>query len=234
MTARVLITCEHGGNIVPPRYRRLFAGRQRLLHCHRGWDPGALDLARELARELNAPLIACTVTRLLVDLNRSRTNPGIWSVISATLDRAERRRVLDAYYTPYRDEVLSRLRVAAKGRAARAVHLSVHTFAPVLRAVRREVDIGVLFDPEREMESRIAHGMLRELNRELPDMRVRANEPYRGTDDGLTTALRLRLAEHRYAGIELEVNQRFARAGGRRWAELRRRIAHALARATRT
>ena len=35
------------------------------------------------------------------------------------------------------------------------------------------------------------------------------NRPYRGTADGLTTALRSRYLPSRYFGIELEVNQRF-------------------------
>ena len=41
-----LITCEHGGNRIPPRYRDLFAGCEALLQSHRGYDPGALTLAR--------------------------------------------------------------------------------------------------------------------------------------------------------------------------------------------
>ena len=64
--AFLLVTCEHGGNRVPKRYRRLFAGWESVLASHRGYDPGALTLARELARAFDAPLVASTVTRLLV------------------------------------------------------------------------------------------------------------------------------------------------------------------------
>ena len=71
MTDRLLITCEHGGNRVPARYRHMFRGRQRQLETHRGYDFGALVMAREIATRFSAPLIASTVTRLLVDLNRS-------------------------------------------------------------------------------------------------------------------------------------------------------------------
>src|SRR5436305_13375521 len=38
----LLITCEHGGNAVPERYRGAFAGAARALASHRGYDPGAL------------------------------------------------------------------------------------------------------------------------------------------------------------------------------------------------
>jgi predicted N-formylglutamate amidohydrolase len=71
MIDALLITCEHGGNSVPPRWRPLFRGHRALLDSHRGWDPGALPIARALAREMNAPLIYSTISRLLVELNRS-------------------------------------------------------------------------------------------------------------------------------------------------------------------
>ena len=67
---RVVISCEHGGSRIPGRYRHLFAGRAALLESHRGWDPGALVMARALSRGLRAPLFASTTSRLLVDLNR--------------------------------------------------------------------------------------------------------------------------------------------------------------------
>ena len=68
---RYLVTCEHGGNDVPPRYRYLFEGIEHLLDTHEGYDPGALALAETLANTLAAPLVASTTTRLLVELNRS-------------------------------------------------------------------------------------------------------------------------------------------------------------------
>jgi len=46
---RFLITCEHGGNRIPARYRPLFACHGALLASHRGYDPGALALARDFA-----------------------------------------------------------------------------------------------------------------------------------------------------------------------------------------
>jgi len=49
MRDHILITCEHGGNRIPPRYRPLFAGFEALLQSHRGYDPGALAMARKFA-----------------------------------------------------------------------------------------------------------------------------------------------------------------------------------------
>src|SRR3954454_24119921 len=72
---RYLVTCEHGGNRIPARYRPLFAGAEALLESHRGYDPGALQLGREIAAALDAPLVSANVSRLLVDLNRSIGHP---------------------------------------------------------------------------------------------------------------------------------------------------------------
>ena len=49
-----MLTCEHGGNRVPRRLSRAFAPIRGMLATHRGWDPGALELAvtRSLAERM--------------------------------------------------------------------------------------------------------------------------------------------------------------------------------------
>ena len=74
-----LVTCEHGGNQIPAAYADLFCGWQARLCSHRGYDIGALVMARALAAALQAPLVASTVSRLLIDLNRSLSSPQAWS-----------------------------------------------------------------------------------------------------------------------------------------------------------
>ena len=73
----LVITCEHGGNRIPVPYRDLFRGQQRQLASHRGYDPGALVMGRALAAAFAAPLVVSTVSRLLVDLNRSVGHPRL-------------------------------------------------------------------------------------------------------------------------------------------------------------
>ncbi|HQO04445.1 MAG TPA: N-formylglutamate amidohydrolase, partial [Spirochaetota bacterium] len=45
----LLLTCEHGGNIIPEGFRPLFTGDRNVLNSHRGYDIGALEAARLLA-----------------------------------------------------------------------------------------------------------------------------------------------------------------------------------------
>lgn len=210
----VLVTCEHGGKRVPSPYRSLFAEAGDVLASHRGWDPGALALARTLAAALDGRLLTATVTRLLVDLNRSPGHPRIFSEFTRGLSREEREEIVERWYTPHRRGVLAAVEgLAGTGRPV--VHLGVHSFTPVLNGAERRADVALLYDPARRGEAELCArwaGALRDL---LPDLAVRRNQPYRGVSDGLTTWLRGHFDGASYLGIEIEVNQRLLDAGGR-------------------
>ena len=198
-----LLTCEHGGNRVPREYRALFRGSEALLASHRGFDPGALALARSLARAFSGELIAATTTRLLVDLNRSPHNPAVFSELTRSLVRERRQALLARYHRPHWE----RVRAAIVARSGPVLHLAVHSFVPVLRGARREFELGILYDPGRRRERSLAKAWQRQLRAGTPSLRVRRNAPYRGDADGLTTALRRELPARRYLGLELEINQ---------------------------
>lgn len=206
----IVLSCEHGGHGVPARYRERFAGATHLLESHRGWDPGALVLAKALARALGAPLVASTTTRLLVDLNRSKGNPSRIGVRVRTLSPTELEGIDRLYYDPYRLRVERAVSDACR-RQGSVVHLSVHSFTPVLRGARRRADVGVLYDPKRPAERALADRIMRQLLARRPTLRVRRNYPYRGASDALVSAFRRRYAPDSYVALELELNQRFVR-----------------------
>ena len=203
---RALISAEHGGNDVPAPYGPLFRDREALLASHRGWDPGTAELARSLASALDAPCHMASVTRLLVDLNRSPTNPAVFSEVTRTLPRDERARLLARYHTPHRDRVEAAV-TALVAEGDDALHLGVHSFTPVLRGVARRADLALLYDPARPSERAFVAAWTRRLREALPELRVRRNHPYRGSSDGLTTTLRRRFPADRYLGVEIEVSQ---------------------------
>ena len=204
--ARYVVTCEHGGNRVPPWLKNEFKGQSALLASHRGWDAGALTLARRLADTLAAPLHYSTTSRLVVDLNRSAHHREVFSAITRKLDGATRQRVLDACYQPYREAVMAEID-AQVARGARVIHLSAHSFVPRLNGVVRNADVGFLYDPKRRREAQLCDAWARAVVAAAPALRVRRNYPYRGSADGLTTALRRRYPSAQYAGIEIELNQ---------------------------
>ncbi|MBC8072344.1 MAG: N-formylglutamate amidohydrolase, partial [Deltaproteobacteria bacterium] len=167
---------------------------------------GALELATRLARSLSVELFAATVTRLLVDLNRSAGHPAVFSRWSAALPEAEREQLLARWHTPHRTAIREAVASAVEGGAA-VMHVAVHSFTPVLDGVRRNADIGLLYDPGRLRERAFASRWRSALRETAPSLRVRSNYPYRGVSDGLTRWLRRSFADAVYAGLELEMNQ---------------------------
>ena len=198
-----------------------------MLASHRGYDAGALRMATALATALDAPLVTSTVSRLVVDLNRSVGHRHHFSAFTRTLAKAERAAIVAAHYRPYRDQVEDRVgTIVARGR--RTVHISAHSFTPVLDGQARTCDIGLLYDPARRGEAVLANRWKAAFAEREPRLRVRRNYPYAGKGDGLTRSLRQRFPAARYVGIELEINQAFVRDNGRAWRDMRACVASTL------
>jgi predicted N-formylglutamate amidohydrolase len=225
-----LITCEHGGNRIPPRYRHLFAGFEALLQTHRGYDAGALALARELAKALAAPLFVSTTCRLVIDLNRSIGHPRLYSEATRDAPATVRSGILESYYLPHRNKVEADIaKAVARGR--RVIHIASHSFTPELEGEVRNADIGLLYDPERSGELELCRRWQAQFKVLAPELKVRRNYPYAGKSDGLTAYLRRRFPAEVYIGIELEINQQHVLDGGRQWRAFRGRVIEALCRA---
>jgi len=177
---RWLITCDHAGNHVPDNVGGGSLGLPDAdMARHIAWDPGAAGVARALGRLLDAPVVGCNISRLVIDPNRGEDDPTLLmrlydgSVIPANrdADANERARRLDAYYRPYH-ATLARL----AARRDDTVICSVHTFTPQLRGrAPRPWHIGVLSAHDR----RLVDPVLTHL-RAQPDLCVGDNVPYVG------------------------------------------------------
>jgi len=227
MPVRFVISCEHGGNRIPRAYAPLFRRYRSLLQSHRGYDAGALTMARSLSRALGAVLIASTTSRLLVELNRSPGHRDLFSPVMVGASDQVRRAIQRRYYLPYRRKVEAAVR-ASLALSNRVVHISSHSFTPVLGGMIRNADMALLYDPRRPSERRLCMCWQAALRTMDPAWRVRRNYPYRGSDDGLTRHLRRLFPDGLYSGIELEINQRIVRAGDRTWRDARSKIIDAL------
>jgi predicted N-formylglutamate amidohydrolase len=223
MTDCFLITCEHGGNRIPSRYCHLFLGREALLSSHYGYDPGALAMARGLAWAMVAPLYFSTISRLLIDLNRSTSHPALYSEVTRNASVETRRAIMQRYYLPYRQQGEAAIaELVAHGH--RVIHISSHSFTPELNGEVRNADIGLLYDPSRCGEVELCCRWQAALASCAPEFRVRRNYPYTGKSDGFTSYLRRRFAAEAYIGIELEINQKHVFAHGRHWRDLRKSV----------
>ena len=113
----------------------------------------------------------------------------------------------------------------------RVIHISSHSFTPVLDGVVRQADVGLLYDPARAGEAALCKIWLSNLKAMTPDIRVRRNYPYTGKSDGFTAWLRRRFPPDAYIGIEVEINQAIVLARNRHWQRLRRLLITSLTQA---
>lgn len=179
--SKVLFVCEHASNHVPPGLDDLGLSAD-VLASHVAWDPGALDLAKQLAKTFSAPLVAGRISRLVYDCNRAPDAPDAMPQRSEIYDipgnlgltEGDRKTRIDAVYAPLHACVEQEI----KARDSVAL-VTVHTFTPIYNGVRRSVEIGLLHGAAPEL----AKAMLAEASESAYD--VQLNAPY-GADDGVS------------------------------------------------
>jgi predicted N-formylglutamate amidohydrolase len=169
---------------------------------------------------LRAPLQLAPVSRLLVDPNRDEDHAGVFGPSVAQCSAADRRTLLERYHRPYRDAVRARLRngLAALPAGARLLHLSVHSFTPRLRGITRPCELGIMYDPGRSEESRLAEQWRRHFGGLDARLRVRRNYPYVGKSIYFQPHLRASMRDRRYLALQIEVSQKLPRRQPERWA----------------
>jgi predicted N-formylglutamate amidohydrolase len=203
---KLVLTCEHALADIPEKYRYLFEKEYFVLETHEAYDPGAYDLFKDL-KELGDYSDYQSIGRLLVETNRSLWHKSLFSRYTNDLSESDKNAILDSYYFPYRERVTGAIQKIINGGDT-VLHFSLHSFTPVLHGIKRKADIGLLYDPQRKDEKEISHKFKLLLKERDPELKTRFNYPYLGKSDGLTTALR-KLFPKNYAGIEIEVNQKW-------------------------
>lgn len=205
---KLVISCEHGGNEIPKDFRKYFLNQHDILQSHRGYDAGTLDLFKMLVpiadfSESN------TVSRLLIECNRSLHHPKLFSDISKRLTESEKEYLIEYVYLPYRKAIEFQIRnYIALGE--QVLHISLHSFTPSLHGVERNTDIGLLYDSRKSLEKTFCKQLKNIIKEDSPVLKVRYNYPYLGNADGFTTYLRKQFHKN-YLGIELEVNQKWVK-----------------------
>ena len=217
---KLILTCEHASNRLPASFKKFVP--TDIQETHRAYDIGALAVFRKLVN-FAKPEFSCEgkFSRLFVDLNRTITNKSAFSEYYGELETRNKAAAEKAkaaaikYWMEYRENIekfvmsnIDKGTKASGNKGAAIVHLGIHSFTPVLNGKPRNTDIGILYDPARPLERKYAQVIKDEIKRLHPHMKVRFNYPYKGTSDGLTTSLRKKFGP-RYAGIEIEINQKF-------------------------
>ncbi|MEP2773379.1 MAG: N-formylglutamate amidohydrolase [Fulvivirga sp.] len=207
-TRRIIITCEHADNYIPKDFKLLFAGYESVLDSHLGWDPGSFTVAKLMVKEFKCPIFFQKISRLLVEVNRSVDHPQLFSKYVQKLDTSVKSMLLEKYYYSYRNSVEDKI-AGWIHEGFDVIHISVHSFTPVLNDIERKVEIGLLFDDQRPAELAFNNQWKDLLQEQMPALTIMHNVPYHGADDGFTTYLRKKYTSN-YIGTEIEISQKFA------------------------
>ena len=202
---RVILVCEHASRLLPKSLGTLGLSDEALA-SHIAWDPGALAVARRMAKSLDATLVFQRFSRLVYDCNRPPESPAAMPEKSevfdvpgnAGLDQTARDARTEALYLPFREKLASLVKSrAAEGRAP--VIVTMHSFTPVYFGKPRAVEIGILHDAD----TRLADAMLAAAGSGGP-YDIRRNEPY-GPQDGVTHTLKEHGLANGLANVMIEV-----------------------------
>lgn len=223
----LIITCEHAGNYVPDDYKYLFDSQEHVLNSHRGYDIGALNLTMFVVRQIQVPVFVYPYTRLLIEVNRSVGNYKLFSDFTKKLSDNKKEDLINNYYQAYRSNVQRQLENAVAMLTSNnyVLHISIHTFTPILNGIIRRADVGILYDPASSIEREVSSLFKKEMTDYDKRWIIRRNYPYLGKSDGFTTHLRKVFGTDKYCGIELEVNQKYAEdKDSVRWISVKKTI----------
>jgi len=205
----LVLSCEHASWTLPPGVD--LGVPAEVLRSQAGWDHGAFEIAARWSEAVGLPVHAGAFTRMFVDLNRAADHADVIPTVSygapvpgnVHLTAGDRAARLATFHAPFWDAIRRDVRARLHDRGA-VLHLSSHSFDPVLDPDVRTFDVGVLYDPAHAFEADLAERLMFQLR--AAGLVVRANQPYSGTGPAVCTSLRQELAAERYAGIELETS----------------------------
>lgn len=189
-TSPFVLVCDHASRRIPAQYGDMgLTEAERISHI--AWDPGALAVSEQLVTLLDAPLVASTVSRLVIDANRDTAAPNlIWTLSEATriaanenLSDEEREFRIKAYHQPYH-EAIDQVLAARKSIGRNAILVCVHSFTPVFLGQSRPWPIGLIHGKNTHFTRALRDALIAE----EPTLNVGWNEPYAALN-GVTLTL---------------------------------------------
>ena len=202
---RLILVCEHASNAIPARWADLGLTADQA-RAHIAWDPGALLVAKGLARRLDAVLIHAPVSRLVHDCNRAPDMKGAMPAKSEVYDvpgnlaisAAQRLARTEAVYLPWAAGLHGLIaRRLALGLAP--VIVTIHSFTPIYFGQPRAVEFGVIHDADPTLALALHDAACR-----MTTLRAEVNAPYSAADD-VTHTLRLHATPYGLPNAMLEI-----------------------------
>jgi predicted N-formylglutamate amidohydrolase len=176
----LLFVCDHASNALPKAYGTLGLD-PRAFETHIASDIGAAQATRVLAKAFGAPAILARWSRLLIDLNRGADDPTLVMKLSdgriipgnRDADAADVAKRLAQFHAPYHAAIADEIARARKADRVPVI-VSMHSFTPAWKGVKRPWDVGVLWDKDARLARPLMHALAR------AGFTVGDNEPYDG------------------------------------------------------
>jgi len=221
-----LLTCDHYGRLIPQALGDLGVSPDEM-ERHIAWDIGIAGVAEQLAKALDAHLVAQRYSRLVIDCNRPPQAPSSIPLISEatmipgndglTREAAEARRrlIFEPYHRRIAEIIDARLQ-----HGMPTVLVSLHSFTAVYAGIARPWHIGTLYQRDTRLPP-----LLLKLLRAEPDLVVGDNEPYAVSDaTDYTIPVHGEARGLMTTGIEIRQDLIADVAGQTQWAERLTRI----------
>lgn len=200
-SSSVVLVCEHASHHIPHSFNGLGLS-QDARESHAAWDPGAMAVAKQLSKGLDAVLVASEVSRLVYDCNRPPTAADAMPPRSELIDvpgnlnltQSERDMRIEAFYLPFQRALHSMVQ-----QIANPIIVTIHSFTPIYHGQPRSVEIGILHD----MDTRFADAMLQTAHAHTA-ADVQRNEPY-GPEHGVTHTLKEHAIKDGHLNVMLEI-----------------------------
>lgn len=218
--SRIIVTCDHATNIVPPCTGGGDLGLPAAeMARHIAFDIGAEGVSSKLSRKLNAPMIASRFSRLVIDPNRAEDDPTLLMKLydgtiiegNRNADHTERERRLATFYRPY-DMAIATAAAAVEN----PIFVAVHSFTKRLRGrPPRPWHIGILFAHDRRLSDPLISSLTQEGR-----FVIGKNEPYTGALGGDTMDRHALRHGHLHVLIEIRNDLIETPQAQEEWAEI--------------
>jgi len=219
----IVCVVDHASNAVPADIDLGIPAH--LFNEHIALDIGTEAIAEVLTRDHAIPAHIAAVSRLVCDLNREETAPGLVPEASDGHPipgnvGADREGRLNRFHRPYHTALAEWLAAAEP-----AVILSLHSFTPRLETsdAARPWEVGVLYNTD-DRAARIVIPLLA-----AEGLNVGDNLPYSGRDLNYTMNSHAEAMGRNYLGIELRQDLVAMPADHARWAAILANIAQRVA-----
>ncbi len=200
--APIVLICEHASKYIPESLSGLGMTKEGL-ESHAAWDIGAYELACQLSKLIDAPLIASRISRLVYDCNRSPESKAgtpskseIYDVLgNQDLTDSEYQSRVDEVYIPFHKMVSQTI----ENKASHPAIITIHSFTPVYFGETRKLEIGILHDED----DRLAKPLM-QYAREYTKFKAAFNSPY-GVSDNVMHTVNKHAAEKNLLNVMIEV-----------------------------